>query len=139
MSKSCVEKTMSIGKLAELADIEIQAIRYYESLGLLPEPKRTESGYRQYNIDYLENLRFIKNLQDLDFKLEEIKFLVKTKFNKKALGKDVKRLIKEKLEEIQDDILDLRAKEDKLQDLLASCSGRMKSCDCPIINSLSAS
>lgn len=137
MKTKCKQETISIGKLAELAEIEIQAIRYYESLGLLPEPKRTESGYRKYDLEYLENLRFIKNLQELNFKLEEIKELVKVKFNKKALGKDVKKLIKEKLNEIKDEIIDLRTKEDRLEDLLASCSGRMKSCDCPILESLS--
>lgn len=137
MPKTCHEETITIGKLAELAEVEVQAIRYYESLGLVPEPKRTESGYRQYTIEYLENIRFIKNLQELDFKLEEIKYLVKVKFNKKAQGKDVKKLIKEKLSDIQDEILSLKVKEDRLNDLLDSCSGRMKSCDCPILKSLS--
>jgi DNA-binding transcriptional MerR regulator len=131
------DSIISIGKLAELAGVEVQTIRYYESLGLLPEPERTESGYRQYNINYLENLKFIKNLQDLEFKLEEIRELVTIKFSKKALGKDVKKVIKDKLEEIQEEISELQNKEAKLKDLLDSCSGRMKSCHCPILNSLS--
>lgn len=131
------EEIISIGKLAELAGLEVQTIRYYESLGLLPEPDRTESGYRQYQVSYLDNLRFIKNLQDLEFRLEEIRELVKIKFDKKAFGKDVKKIIKDKLEEIQNEISELQKKETKLNDLLDSCSGRMKTCHCPIINSLS--
>ena len=56
---------MFIGKLAEAVGIKVQTIRYYEQLGLLPQPSRTRSGYRIYGEKALKRLQFIKQAQAL--------------------------------------------------------------------------
>ena len=136
--KEKFEKNLKIGDIAKLSNLEVQTIRYYESLDLLPDPKRTESGYRQYDEDYIEHLRFIKNSQDLGFSLDEIKELVKLKFSSKSKGKDVKELVEAKIEAIEEEIEELKSLKTKLSKLNKSCSGKMKTDCCPILNSLSA-
>ena len=131
------QKNLKIGDLAKLADLEVQTIRYYESLGLLPDPQRTESGYRTYDQNYLEHLKLIKNSQDLGFTLEEIKELVKLKFSSISKGKDVKELVEAKIEELDDQINELKDLKTKLAKLNKTCSGKMKTSCCPILNSLS--
>ena len=99
--QSFQEKNLKIGDLAKLANVEVQTIRYYESMDLLPEPTRTESGYRIYSEEYVEHIRFIKNSQELGFRLEDIQGLVKLKFSSKSRGKDVKDLVKAKIAEVE--------------------------------------
>ncbi|MCE2929586.1 MAG: MerR family DNA-binding transcriptional regulator [Candidatus Caenarcaniphilales bacterium] len=128
---------LTIGKLAEKAGVNLQTIRYYESLGLLPEPNRTESNYRDYDISYLEHILFIKNSQELGFKLEEIKELVDLKFNKKAIGLDVKKIIKRKILELDTEISKLSLIKEDLEKLDQSCNGKMKTSCCPIMEKIS--
>ena len=130
-------KVLKIGELARLADIEVQTIRYYESLALLPEPTRTDSGYRNYNTEYLEHINFIKNCQELGFSLEEISDLVHHKFSKNSKGKDVKEIVQAKIDQVEDEISELIKVKQRLTKLNSSCSGKMKSSCCPIINTLS--
>ncbi|MBW3631274.1 MAG: MerR family DNA-binding transcriptional regulator [Gemmatimonadetes bacterium] len=59
--------SMTIGELAAEAGVNVQTVRYYERRGLLPQPERTASGYRQYDVEALERLRFIRQAQDLGF------------------------------------------------------------------------
>lgn len=65
-------KTFTIGQLAKQAKVNIETIRYYERRGLLPEPQRRASGYREYSTDDVIRLRFIKRAQELGFTLKEI-------------------------------------------------------------------
>ena len=64
--------TLTIGQVADAADVNIQTIRYYERRGLFPTPRRTPAGYRQYADDAVARLRFIKHAQELGFSLQEI-------------------------------------------------------------------
>jgi MerR family copper efflux transcriptional regulator len=64
--------TMTIGRLAKQAGVNIDTIRYYERNGLIPEPLRRASGYRQYGVGDLRRLRFILRAKDLGFTLAEI-------------------------------------------------------------------
>lgn len=63
---------MHIGKLASELGISAQAVRFYERSGLLKEPARSESGYRQYGADDVKRLRFIRQAKELGFTLSEI-------------------------------------------------------------------
>lgn len=130
------KQKITISKLAKLAGLNTQSIRYYENIGLLPEPCRSKSKYRIYDESYLENIYFIKNSQELGFSLEEIKELVAIKFNSCAYGKDVKFLIQEKIEKINCEIEKLKSQKKFLDKLDSSCSGKMPVDDCPILNSL---
>lgn len=126
----------NIGKLAELAGLNIQTIRFYENMGLLPEPSRSKSQYRVYEDEYLENINFIKNSQELGFTLEEIKDLVQVKFQNCAIGKDVKILVQEKIEKINCELEKLKSQKKFLEKLDSNCSGKMPVDDCPILNTL---
>lgn len=131
------QKNLKIGDIAKLANIEVQTIRYYESMNLLPEPKRTDSGYRQYDENYIEHLKFIKNSQELGFSLEDIKELVKLKFSIKSKGKDVKDFVEMKINALNEEIEELKSLKSRLIKLNNTCSGKMKTNCCPILNSLS--
>lgn len=127
---------MTISELADLAGVNLQTIRYYENLGLLPEPERSDSGYRIYHSDYIEHIQFVKNSQDLGFKLEEIHDLVALRSNKKARGMDVKEFVRKKISELDIEINKLKQQKTSLETLDKSCSGEMKTSCCPIIESL---
>lgn len=131
------EQLINISAFAKESGFSVQTIRYYESLGILPEPIRTESGYRKYSSKYLEHVRFAKNAQELGFKLEEIGDLVAIKFNQDAKGKDVKAIVKSKISKLEQEIAQLNEAKDYLQELFDSCSGKMSACKCPILNKMS--
>jgi DNA-binding transcriptional MerR regulator len=64
---------MRIGELAKRLDLNTQTIRYYERIGLLPEPKRTAVGYRAYGEEDEKRLRFVKNARNSGLSLGEVK------------------------------------------------------------------
>ena len=127
----------NIGQIAEETGLSIQTIRYYESLGLLPPPLRSESGYRQYDEAYLEHINFIKNAREFGFSLDEMKELVRLKSSNNALGKEVKELIKTRMVELAKQIKNLENTYNYLASLNQSCSGKMQSKNCPILKGLS--
>lgn len=126
----------NIGTLAELAGLNIQTIRFYENIGLLPEPSRSKSQYRLYDEEYLENINFIKNSQELGFTLEEIKDLVQIKFQDCSTGKDVKNLVQEKIEKINCQLETLKSQKKFLEKLDSNCNGKMPVSECPILDTL---
>ena len=130
------EKFIRTGPLAELAGVNLQTIRYYERVGLLPKPRRTESGYRQYTEDDLDLLIFIKNAKGLGLSLEKIKQLIKLKDDTRAKGKSVKDLIEVEIKEIESKMDSLKILKRYLGNLNSSCSGDMPVSSCPIIDSL---
>lgn len=129
----------NIGQIAEETGLSIQTIRYYESLGLLPAPLRSESGYRKYDEAYLEHINFIKNAKEFGFSLDEMKELVRLKSSNSSLGKEVKDLIKAKMAELAEQIKNLENTYNYLASLNQSCSGKMQSKNCPILKGLSHS
>ena len=64
---------MRIGELAQQLEVNPRTLRFYETVGLLPEPDRTSSGYRDYDDDAVERVRFIKSAQRLGLSLDDIK------------------------------------------------------------------
>lgn len=135
MEFSMVKK--NIGQLAEETGFSIQTIRYYESLGLLPAPDRSDSGYRKYDETYLQHINFIKNAKNMGFSLDEIKELIYLKSSNDALGKDVKHMVKLKMEELAKHIKELENTYNYLASLNQSCSGKMQTKNCPILKQLS--
>src|SRR3989442_1061616 len=74
--KESSRMALTIGQVADAADVNIQTIRYYERRGLFPTPRRSPAGYRQYADDAVARLRFIKHAQELGFSLQEIQELL---------------------------------------------------------------
>jgi DNA-binding transcriptional MerR regulator len=134
MEFSMVKK--NIGQLSEETGFSIQTIRYYESLGLLPAPDRSDSGYRKYDESYLQHINFIKNAKNMGFTLDEIKELIYLKSSNNALGKDVKHMVKLKMEELAKQIKELENTYNYLASLNQSCSGKMQTKNCPILKQL---
>lgn len=130
------QKPLTIGRIAELADVGIDTIRFYERRGLLPEPARTASGYRLYTADTIQRLEFIRRAKDLGFTLEEIIALLGLQDSQGSKAA-VKELTRRKLEQIDSKMQDLTRMRDVLSALEHDCAGTGDVRTCPIIEALS--
>jgi len=126
----------TIGKLAELAQVNVQTIRYYERRGLLRDPKRTASNYRVFGGDTLRRVRFIKRAQELGFTLTEIKELLELRASPRSCCEDVRSRSKEKIRDIDEKVKSLEGMRRALAELVRACSGRGPVTECPILESL---
>jgi DNA-binding transcriptional MerR regulator len=99
---------IKIGDLARRAGVNAKTIRYYEEIGVLPAPVRTESGYRLYAADDAAQLEFIRHARSLGFSLGEIKEILSCRARGKAPCAYVSRLISHKIEEVERRIEELR-------------------------------
>src|SRR5574342_138792 len=97
-------KTLSVGQLAKEAHVNIETVRYYERRGLLPEPKRRESGYREYSPEEVFRIRFIKRAQELGFTLKEISELLGLRVDSKTTCAKVKKQADAKISDIEEKI-----------------------------------
>jgi MerR family copper efflux transcriptional regulator len=129
-------KSLTIGRIAEQADVGIDTIRFYERRGLLPQPKRTPSGYRLYTPDTVRRLDFIRRAKDLGFTLEEIIALLGLQDSRGSKAA-VKALTRRKLEQINSKMQDLARMRDVLTELERDCAGDGDVRTCPIIEALS--
>ncbi|UCG78081.1 MAG: MerR family transcriptional regulator [Nitrospirota bacterium] len=127
---------LTIGKLARKADVNIETIRYYERRGLMPNPRRTESGYRQYREDEVSRLRFIKNAKELGFSLKEIDELLTLRLDQRTPSSEVKKRAEEKIEDIENKIRKLRRIKKRLTTISDTCDGHGAISDCPILEAL---
>lgn len=126
-----------VGQLAKEAEFNVETIRYYEKLKLLPKPKRRESRYRIYNDTDLKRLLFIKRAKELGFSLKEIKELLELKIDSQAKCGDVKHLTEHKLKDIDNRISDLKKIRNVLVKLVEQCINEEVSLDeCPILESI---
>ena len=128
---------MNIGQAAEAAGVNAKMIRYYESIGLISEANRTDSGYRQYTEKDIQTLRFIKRSRDLGFSIERIKTLLSLWEDRGRKSGDVKKLARQYIAELDQDIEKLQSIRDQLQHLSDCCQGNNRP-DCPIIEDLAA-
>jgi MerR family copper efflux transcriptional regulator len=128
--------TLTIGKLARNSGTGIETIRYYEREGLLEQPARTESGYRQYSPQVVSRLRFIKQAQQLGFTLKEIAELLSLKVSQASTCADVKRKSESKIADIEHKIASLRKMKRALEKLKSECTGRGPIGECPILDAL---
>lgn len=127
--------TMTIGRLAKKAGVNIDTIRYYERNGLIPEPTRRSSGYREYRSADVERLRFILRAKDLGFTLAEIGELLSLSADRDERG--VKRRAESRLEHVEHRIKELKRMRCGLKTLIDACPGHGDLERCPIISALS--
>lgn len=97
-----------IGKVASQAEMSVQAVRYYERMGLLPPAQRTEAGYRVYPFEIVDRLRFIRQAQALGFRLEEICEILRMKYAGNSPCDCVRKLLERKLDQIEREMARLR-------------------------------
>lgn len=129
-------QSITSGNLAKQANVNPETLRYYEREGLLPEPRRTETGYRLYASEDVKRVRFIKRAQELGFSLKEIKELLALKRDHHQSAQEVKRLTELKIQDIEQKIQTLSAMKSVLEELAQACSGAGGTGDCPILNCL---
>ncbi|MBW7883734.1 MAG: MerR family DNA-binding protein [Caldilineaceae bacterium] len=125
-----------IGELASAADVKIATIRYYERRGLLPEPPRRESGYREYDRDSVARLRFIKRAQGMGFSLVEIETLLALRVDAEQSCEEVRKQAEAKLAEIEEKIQALQELRLALGQLVAACEVGGPKGECPLLQAL---
>ena len=128
-------QAMNIGQAAKASGVSAKMIRHYEEVGLVPEPKRTDSGYRQYTAAEVHTLRFIKRSRDLGFSMAEIAELVDLWRNRTRASAQVKRIAQQHVDELGARIEAMQAMQRSLQQLLHHCHGDERP-DCPILDDL---
>lgn len=127
---------LTIGKLAEQAQVNVQTIRYYERRGLLRDPDRTASNYRVYGGETLRRVRFIRRAQELGFTLSEIKELLELRASPRSCCADVRERSEAKMRDIDEKVRTLQAMRKALAKLVRACSGQGPVTECPILESL---
>ena len=128
---------MTIGELSRRAGVNVQTVRYYERRGLLPEPDRTPSGYREYTGGTLDRLRFIRRAQELGFTLSEIGELLVLRLDPRTTAAAVKQRAEIKIADVDRRIHDLQHIKHALTHLAGQChGGRGPAGDCPLLDAL---
>jgi len=129
---------MTRGELADRTDVGAETIRYYERRGLLPDPPRSDGGFRQYDESYVDRLRFIRRAKDLGFTLSEIQDLLALRVGDDERCAEVRREAMAKLDDVKAKICDLRRIRTALADLIDACEKAESTSDCPILDALQA-
>ena len=129
-------KPLTIGQVARQAGVGVETVRFYERQGLLEEPSRRESGYRQYPGDVVARLRFIKRAKELGFSLKEVKELLALRVNPAITCAEVKRQAEAKIADIEGKIASLLRMKKVLVRLTAVCRGQGPTSECPILDAL---
>ena len=129
---------LQIGDLSRKTDVSSKTIRYYEDIGLLPEPRRTENGYRVYSQDDVERLQFIRRARALDFALDEIAEILAFRERNEPPCGHVMDLICHQIDAIESRIRDLERIRDELKALHSAGQDlpedvRMRTCICHLV------
>ncbi len=128
---------MKISEVAREAGVGVETIRYYERRGLIPNPPRSASGYRQYEPDAVRRIAFVKRAQGLGFTLVEIEELLGLRVTPgtcTAVEEQATRTIAR----VDERLRDLRRMRAALSDLVEACRSRTNSGECPILSALDA-
>lgn len=127
----------SIGNVSKLTDIKIETIRYYEKIGLVDEPARSEGGNRLYLDEHVRQLKFVKRARQLGFSLNEIRALLKLSSDSKEHCSSAKYIADKHLIDVEKKIIDLQQLAKVLKSLSDDCE-RHASEQCPILTSLNS-
>lgn len=124
---------MTISQLAKVGRVNLETIRYYQRLGLLPIPSET-GAYRTYNEKNLQQLNFIRKAKQVGFSLKEIKQLIRLDANKDH--SDIQKMTEMKLDELKNQINGLHEIYQTLAELVIKCNQDVHEITCPIIRTL---
>ena len=126
------------GKLAQRTGCNIETVRYYEKVGLLPEPARSDTGYRMYTEEHEKRLRFIMRAKELGFSGESIRNLLTiSDAGDDYTRAEVKALTETHINEVSEKIRDLQKLKKQLNQISSHCDGSTKSAkSCPIMINL---
>jgi MerR family mercuric resistance operon transcriptional regulator len=128
-------ENLPIGELSRRSGVNIETIRYYERIKMLPAPPRTPSGRRVYGAHEARILAFIRRSRELGFSLDEIRALLRLGGPGKASCREVRKIAAHHLEDIRAKLRDLKKLERVLARTVAQCSGNMAP-NCPVLDIL---
>jgi len=123
---------LKIGEVAKRSEVGVETIRYYERQGLLAEPERRPSGFRQYDESVVSRLLFIRNAKELGFTLAEIKELLGLWFDVNTKCVHVRQRAEKKIANIEDKIRLLQKMKRSLKKIINQCEGRNTVDECPL-------
>jgi MerR family mercuric resistance operon transcriptional regulator len=137
MASKTIERgeVLTRGALASKTGCNIETIRYYEQIGMLPPPPRSEGGHRLYGQNLIKRLNFVLRSRDLGFTLEEIRELLRVVDGGNYTCAQVEALAHEHVQDIRQKIADLKKLKIVLERMASQCSGG-KIPACPIIDTL---
>lgn len=127
---------MKIGDLAKATGASVEAVRYYEREGLLPQAPRSDGNYRMYTTEHVERLAFVRHCRSLDMALDEIRLLLRFKDAPGEECGEVNALLDEHIGHVATRIRELRQLEKQLKTLRNQCVGVQDSARCGILNQL---
>ena len=131
--------TLTIGQLAQRAGVGVETVRFYEREGLILEPPRRPSGYRDYPPETVTRIVFIRRAKDLGFSLKEIGELLELRVRPRRNCALVKRNADAKIADIDTKVDALRRMRRSLMDLTKACEENAPTTECPILTSLDSS
>jgi len=135
MVEITASRTLSIGEASRRTGVTIETIRYYERIGVIANPARTQAGHRAYTLDQVKRLAFVKRSRELGFSLAEVRALLALVDAGGATCAEVHHMTTEHLDTVRHKIAGLRTMERVLKDMAAQCSqGDVP--ECPIIDAL---
>jgi DNA-binding transcriptional MerR regulator len=129
---------MRTAQIAEEAGVNVETLRYYERRGLLPEPERLDSGYRAWDPDAVQIVRFVKGAQRLGFTLREIDSLLHLAAGGPESCDAARALADEKIVELDRKLGELGAMRDSLMRLVDSCARPRAQRECPLLHAFAA-
>lgn len=126
--------TMKIGEVAKRSHIGIETIRFYEREGLLLEPERRPSGYRQYDESTVQRLEYIRRAKELGFTLAEIRELLELSFASQSCCDHIRQRAEAKVADIEDKIRSLQQMKRSLSQIMECCLKAHSAEDCPLVH-----
>ena len=127
-------KTMKIGEVAKLSGTGIETIRFYEREGLLLEPERRPSGYRQYDESTVERLEYIRRAKELGFTLAEIRELMELSFVSQTCCDHIRQRAETKITDIESKIRNLQQMKRSLGKIVQRCRNKNSTDNCPLVH-----
>jgi MerR family copper efflux transcriptional regulator len=126
---------MNIGQAADRSGVPAKTIRYYESIGLIPQADRTDGNYRDYDDSGIRVLQFLKRAREFGFTIDDCRELMSLYRDRNRSSADVKAIAQRRVDEIERKIRELKALRDTLGCLVERCHGDERP-DCPILDDL---
>lgn len=126
---------MNIGEAAAASGVSAKMIRYYETIGLIPNAGRTDAGYRLYSPADINTLRFIRRARDFGMPMPRIELLIGLWLDRKRPSREVKKIALEHVRELNSKVAQLTAMAEALKELADRCHGDSRP-DCPILYDL---
>ena len=127
---------LSIGQVARRAGVGVETVRFYEREGLLEEPPRRASGYRQYSEQVVTRIHFIKRAKLLGFSLKEITELLLLRVDAQTSCEVVKQRTEAKIAEVEQKLIELQRMRQALLQVASLCTGQGPASACPMLDAL---